>query len=111
MTLQQSGVQTTTSTETFPHDVIEVVEKIFQKFEQLDALRRYLFVEWLITHCHFVHGENIYHKLANWLSEMTAEDAKLQQDIISLEADWWANQTEETVQRLMTEHLSGRRRV
>ncbi|MEP0805826.1 MAG: hypothetical protein HRF47_10065 [Chloroflexota bacterium] len=109
MVALQLNLQTTQKKTPSP-DALAAAEQIFQKFEQLDAARRYLFVEWLIAHCRFAHGENIYHGLTNWLSEMTAEDAKIQQDIILLEADWWANQTDATVRRLITEHLSDKKR-
>lgn len=87
----------------------EVVVQVFQGIDALEPRRRYLCVEWLIAHCKLTHGENLHCGLAAWLSGLPQDEVIHQVKLVRMEIDWWAAQTDRTVERLMQDHFAGRR--
>ena len=90
-------------------EIEEVVAQVFQGIDALEPRRRYLCVEWLITHCKLTHGENLHCGLTAWLSGLPQDEVVHQGRLILMEIDWWMTQTDGTVERLLREHFAGRR--
>jgi len=92
--------------ETLNLSVDEMVDFILSKIHALDPRRRYMFIEWLCAHSSQVQCViNIRAGLNAWLDSMSAESTAWEYSTITNEINWWRQQDEYTVDRLILEHL------
>lgn len=89
-------------------EIEEVVARIKQEIDTLEPRRRYMYVEWLFSHCQLMHGMFLDQSLVEWLSKMDEGELEYQQRLILLEAEWWKEQDENTFARLLQEHFAQR---
>lgn len=89
-------------------EIEEVVARIRQEIDALEPRRRYMYVEWLFSHCKLMHGMFLDQSLVEWLSKLDEDELEYQQRLILLEAEWWKEQDENTVARLLQEHFAQR---
>ncbi len=86
--------------------VDEMVDSITTQIDALDPRRRYMFIEWLCAHSSQVKCViDLSAGLNAWLDIMPAESTAWEYRTITNEIQWWQDQAERTVDRLMLEHL------
>jgi len=89
--------------------VDEMVDFILSKIHTLDPRRRYMFIEWLCAHSSQVKCViDIRAGLNAWLDSMPAESTAWEYRTITNEINWWCQQDEATMDRLILEHLRRR---
>jgi len=89
-------------------EIEEVVSQIKLEIDALEPRRKYLFVEWLFSHCKLVHGMFLDQSLIEWLSTMDDAELDYQHRLILLESDWWKEQDDHTIARLFRDHFGER---
>jgi len=86
--------------------VDEMADFILSKIHALDPRRRYMFIEWLCAHSSQAQCViNIRAGLNAWLDSMSAESTAWEYRTIINEINWWRQQDQHTVDRLILEHL------
>jgi len=90
--------------------VDEMVDFIATQIDALDPRRRYMFIEWLCAHgiqeqCILNFREGLH----NWFDAMPAECAVWEYRLITTEINWWRDQDDKTLDRLMLDHLRRRK--
>lgn len=86
--------------------VSEMADVICLQVNQLDAARRYMFMEWLLIHSHAVNrtGE-LQESLLAWLRPMPAESADWEYKLMLTEIRWWRELEELRLMKIMLECL------
>jgi len=92
--------------ETMNLSVDEMVDSITAQIDELDPRRRYMFIEWLCAHGSQMQCTvNIRASLNAWLDAMPTDNTFWEYRIITNEINWWRDQNERTIDRLLLDHL------
>ena len=95
--------------ETATLSVDEMVDFILSKIHTLDPRRRYMFIEWLCAHSSQVKCViDLRAGLNAWLDSMSAESTAWEYSTLTNEIDWWRDQDEGAMDRLILDHLRRR---
>jgi hypothetical protein len=90
--------------------VDEMVDFISTQIDALEPLHRYMFIEWLCAHSSQLQCIlNLRAGLHNWFDAMSAECAVWEYRLITTEINWWRDQDDKTLDRLMLDHLRRRK--
>jgi hypothetical protein len=102
--IEEQGKNTSNS-----ESVSRMVDNICSQVDQLDAARRYMFMEWLLIHSHEVNrtGE-LRESLIAWLRSMPAESADWEYKLILTETKWWQDLDEPRLLKIMSECLGNK---
>src|SRR5690606_22653635 len=76
----------------------EMVERIQARYETLDPVRRYMFIEWLQTHSSRVRGAaSLCEGLTDWFGDMRRENLGWEFRLIMGEIEWWSGLDEHSL--------------
>ena len=89
--------------------VDEMVDSITTQIAALDPRRRYMFIEWLCAHSSQVQCViDLRAGLSAWLDSMSAGSTAWEYRTLTNEIDWWCDQDEVAMDRLILDHLRRR---
>ena len=87
--------------------VAGMVDEIQVCFEELDPVRKYMFIRWLQAHSSRVKtAVSISEGLTVWLEGMHYDNLRWEFRIIMDEIDWWCNLDEHSLTKIMLADLA-----
>jgi len=82
--------------------VAEMVDKVLVCFEELDPVRKYMFIRWLRAHAGKMNNAvNVCEDLTAWFESMHHENIQWEYRLILDEIGWWDRLDEQALTKIM----------